>query len=176
MVACDVRTLFVDAASVFGPQKGASEAQVAMLTNRLGALTDTYVERFGVDVSELPRAGAAGGLAGGLAALGARLVDGFEIVAETAGLSAAIADAGLVITGEGFIDEESFDGKVVGGVAGVAAEHGVPVLAVAGQTYDDVEQRIDAISLTDLFGLERALDDTVACVYEAVLNRLQSGL
>ncbi len=176
VVACDVRTAFVDAASVFGPQKGASPAQVSMLTNRLRTLIDAYRERFGVDVSALPRAGAAGGLAGGLAALGARLVDGFEIVAETAGLSAAIADAQLVITGEGFIDEESFDGKVVGGVVEMAAAHNVPVLAVAGQIFDGAEARIDAISLTAAFGLDRALADPVSGVYEAVRERLQTGL
>jgi len=176
VVACDVRTAFVDAAAVFGPQKGASPAQVAMLTNRLRTLVDTYRSRFGVDVRDLPRSGAAGGLAGGLAALGARLVDGFEIVAETAGLEAAIESADLVVTGEGFLDEESFDGKVVGGVADVAERHGVPVVAVAGQVFDGVEARIDAISLVESFGMDRAMDEPTGCVYDAILDRLRSGL
>ena len=81
-VACDVRTTFVDAATVFGPQKGATPAQVSMLTGRLTTLVDTFKSEYGIDISTLPRGGAAGGLAGGLAAIGASLVDGFDVVAE----------------------------------------------------------------------------------------------
>ncbi|MSZ67771.1 MAG: glycerate kinase, partial [Actinobacteria bacterium] len=76
VVACDVTTTFTDAAKVFGPQKGASPAQVQLLTTRLERLVQMYKETYGVDVSRLPGAGAAGGLAGGLAALGANLVPG----------------------------------------------------------------------------------------------------
>jgi glycerate kinase len=172
IVACDVRTTFVDAASVFGPQKGATQAQVTLLEGRLRALAANYRERFGVDVESLPRSGAAGGLAGGLAAIGATLVDGFDIVSTRLGLEDAIASADLVVTGEGFIDAESFEGKVVGGVASLANTHGVPVLAIAGQVFDGAETRIDAISLADEYGLERALADPVACVVEAVAERL----
>ena len=85
-VACDVTTAFLDAATVFGPQKGASEAQVALLTRRLARLADQYEQRTGVDVRALPGAGAAGGLAGGLAAIGAELEPGFDVVAGAAGL------------------------------------------------------------------------------------------
>ena len=87
VVACDVRTAFVDAAAVFGPQKGASPPQVELLTRRLRTLTEMYARAFGVDVAAMPGAGAAGGLAGGLAVRGASLVDGFEVVAH-AGLHA----------------------------------------------------------------------------------------
>ena len=173
VVACDVRTLFVDAATVFAPQKGASPAQISMLSNRLSALVDDYRSRFGIDVSTLVRGGAAGGLAGGLAALGATLVDGFDIVAEITGLAEAVIGADMVITGEGFLDDESFNGKVIGGVATLAAVHSVPVLAIAGQVFDHVEDRIDAISLADEFGLERALTNTTDAVTEAVLQRLE---
>lgn len=172
VVACDVRTKFVDAASVFAPQKGASPAQVSMLTRRLTALAARYADDYHVDVTVLERSGAAGGLAGGLAAFGARLVDGFDVVAQEVGLDDALVGADLVITGEGFLDEESFDGKVVGGVAAMAAVHEVPVLAIAGQVFDDVGSRIDAISLADQFGLDRALADPLSCIREAVANRL----
>jgi glycerate kinase len=171
IVACDVRTRFTDAATVFGPQKGASPAQVTLLTGRLRALVGSYRERFGVDVEHLDRAGAAGGLAGGLAAVGARLVDGFDVVAEQLRLEDALSTADLVITGEGFIDNESFEGKVVGGVADLAAGLGVPLFAVAGQVFDDAQHRIDMISLADRFGLERALEDPTSCVAEAVAER-----
>ncbi len=171
IIACDVRTRFVDAASVFGPQKGATAAQVAMLTNRLTALVGTYRERFGVDISDFESAGAAGGLAGGLAALGAYLADGFAIVAEQVGLTRELQGADLVVTGEGSLDNESFEGKVVGGVATLAASFGVPVLAVAGQVVDGLGDRIDAISLSEEFGLERATSTPGSCVHEALLRR-----
>ncbi len=74
LVACDVRTRFTEAAEVFAPQKGATSAQVRLLAGRLERLVQVYLERFGSDVSCLDRAGAAGGLAGGLAAMGARVV------------------------------------------------------------------------------------------------------
>ncbi len=172
IVACDVRTRFVDAATVFAPQKGASPAQVSMLTRRLTMLVDDYRTRFGVDVSQLERSGAAGGLAGGLAAVGATLVDGFDIVAEIAGLQKALANADMVITGEGLLDDESFNGKVIGGVASLAADHDVAILAVAGQIVDDVRGRVDAISLTEEFGLETALSETTACITNALTTRL----
>ncbi len=174
IVACDVRTLFVDAATVFGPQKGASPAQVSLLTGRLNALTHTYKERFGVDVSGIERGGAAGGLAGGLAALGAALVDGFDIVAEITGLNDALNGADLVVSGEGFLDEESFNGKVVGGVAALAADQGVPILAVAGQVFDGADAQIDAISLADEFGIEAAMNKTTDCITKAVTQHLQN--
>ena len=105
LVACDVRTRFVDAAAVFGPQKGATPAQVRMLTNRLERLVQVYVERHGTDVSKMVRAGAAGGLAGGLAAIGAELVDGFALVAEEVGLDDHLTGVDLVVTGEGWLGQ-----------------------------------------------------------------------
>jgi glycerate kinase len=133
-VAYDVSTAFLDAATVFAPQKGASEAQVALLTRRLARLADQYEQRTGVDVRTLPGAGAAGGLAGGLAAIGAELEPGFDVVAGAAGLETALEGIDLVVTGEGRLDASSFDGKVVGGVLEWATDAGVPHLAVvAGQ-------------------------------------------
>ena len=172
-IACDVRTHFVEAAAVFGPQKGASPEQVAFLTARLETLATRYFQSFNVDVSSMPRAGAAGGLAGGLAALGARLVDGFELIAEVTGLDAAIADADLVITGEGALDAESFNGKVVGGVTEIAQRHGVPVLAVAGQISEDADGQIDAISLVSEFGIDLAMSETTSCITRAVTDWLE---
>ena len=133
-VACDVETGFLDAAAVFGPQKGATVAQVSLLSRRLERLAEVYRDRTGVDVTGLRHAGAAGGLAGGLAALGARLEIGFDVVARTCGLEAALAGAGLVVTGEGRLDATSFEGKVVGGALEWAEAEGVRARAVvAGQ-------------------------------------------
>src|SRR5438105_2013127 len=82
VVACDVRTRFVDAARVFAPQKGATPAQVELLHRRLERLAQVYEESYGVDVRDVPGSGAAGGLAGGLLCAGAKLVAGFEAVAD----------------------------------------------------------------------------------------------
>jgi glycerate kinase len=167
LVACDVTTLFVDAAAVFGPQKGATSAQIKMLTGRLEQLVGQYRDQFGVDVATIPGSGAAGGIAGMLAALGGRLVPGFELVADELGLHDAIDGADLVITGEGHLDQQSFEGKVVGGVAGLASEAGVPVAAIVGFADDDVRNRIPTWDLAQQFGIDRAMREPLWCVERA---------
>jgi glycerate kinase len=173
LVATDVRTHFVDAAETFAPQKGATPAQVELLRRRLERLADSYLEEYGVDVRELDGSGAAGGLAGGLAAIGGTLSSGFDVVADEVGLYERIEQADLVITGEGFLDAESFDGKVVGGVCDLAEEAGVEVLAIVGETFDDTERRVETVSLVDSFGKERAMQDPVGCIEEAVTDYLK---
>lgn len=176
-VICDVRTRFRDAAIVYGPQKGASRAQVELLTRRLERLAQVYEEEHGVEVATLERAGAAGGLAGGLAAIGGHLLDGFEVIADEVGLYEAIELADLVVTGEGRLDQTSFAGKVVGGVADLARAAGVPVLAVVGVADESVDRLglardIEVVDLTADFGVEAAMSATTSCVTEAVGRRL----
>lgn len=137
VVACDVTTTFVDAARVYGPQKGAGPAEVALLTRRLETLADDLERRTGVDIRTVSGGGAAGGLAGGLAALGARIEPGFEVVATAVGLGEALEGADLVLTGEGRLDDTSFSGKVVGEVLDWAADLGVAHRGVVvGQATD----------------------------------------
>ena len=167
-VACDVTTTFTDAAAVFGPQKGATPAQVRMLTRRLEQLAERYEADFGVDVTRIEGSGAAGGIAGLLAALGGRLVPGFELVADELDLYDHIDGADLVITGEGHLDRQSFEGKVVGGVAEIAADYGVDVAAVVGVVDDDVKDRIRHVAIAEEYGLERALREPLWCVEHAV--------
>lgn len=169
-VACDVTTRFEDAAREFGPQKGATPEQVDTLTRRLVALRRLYERRFGVDVAAIPGSGAAGGLAGGLAALGARLVPGFDLVADVVGLDAAIARADLVITGEGLLDATSFAGKVVGGVADRARAAGVPVAAVVGDVAPGTDAPFTVVRLVEAYGCHRALTDTLAAVRATTAN------
>jgi glycerate kinase len=164
IVACDVTTRFVDAARVFGPQKGASDAQVALLTRRLERLVQVYRDDFGVDVSEVEGAGAAGGLAGGLVALGARLVPGFEVVAEAIGLEDRLEGADLVVTGEGWLDEQSFRGKAVGGVLALADAAGVSAAVIVGGAEPGAADGRRVISLTERYGEERSRRETVALV------------
>ena len=174
VVACDVETRFCDAAPDFAPQKGATPSQVQLLRRRLERLVGDYRRRFGVDVAELPGAGAAGGLAGGLAALGARLVPGFDLVAEAVGLEERLDGADLALTGEGFVDEESFHGKVVGGMARLCAEAGVRLVVVAGEVFDAPEG-LEAVSLTARFGSERSHADPLGCVREVVAELLRGA-
>jgi len=173
VVACDVTTLFTDAAREFGPQKGASPGQVALLTRRLERLAEDYRVRSGVDVATLPGAGAAGGLAGALATLGATLTNGFDLVADLIDLGDRIARADLVVTGEGRVDEWSFRGKVVGGVVELADEAGVEVLVVAGSV--DGVPPLPVVVLVERFGAERAMADPAGCVAELLSEHLAAA-
>jgi glycerate kinase len=174
-VACDVRLPFVEAAEVYGPQKGASPAQVELLRRRLERLAQIYLEEHGVDVLAMEGAGAAGGLAGGLAAIGATLESGFDLVADVLDLDQRLEACDLVVTGEGFVDEQSFDGKVVGGIVQLAGELGVPVLVVAGEVMDPLPDGVTAVSLTERFGGERSRLEPLACVEEVVVDHLRSS-
>ncbi|MEO5724612.1 MAG: glycerate kinase [Ilumatobacteraceae bacterium] len=178
LVACDVRTLFVDAAAVFGPQKGATAAQVKLLTGRLRRIAQIYLADFGVDVRDAPGGGAAGGLGGALLALGGRLFAGFDLVADELDVHDAICDADLVVTGEGFLDEQSFAGKVVGGVQEIAAGVGRPVGAVVGDLTDAVAGRIDHVALVHEYGIDRAMSEPLWCIEHAaiiLLRRMAAG-
>lgn len=181
LVAADVRTAFRDCARIYAPQKGASPVEVSQLEARLDDLTIRYKAEFGVDVSKLEGAGAAGGLAGGLAAIGARIVNGFSYLAELVNLDALVATADLVVTGEGKVDFQSAEGKVVDGVVKLARKHNKPTLVIAG-VIDLAEidngffgNDVEAISLVDNFGEGRALNDTLTCVAEVVTARLRAA-
>jgi glycerate kinase len=167
LVACDVVTRFVDAAAVFGPQKGASPAQVRMLTGRLERVAQMYRSEFGVDVSQIDGAGAAGGLAGALAALGGKLLPGFDLVADELDLHDTLVGADLIVTGEGHLDDTSFDGKVVGRVQDMARSMGIGVGAVVGAADPAAGKRIPHVSLDDLFGHERAMTEPLWCIERA---------
>ncbi len=164
LVACDVTTKFTDAASVFGPQKGATPTQIKMLTRRLEQLAQRYKAEFEFDVTQVEGSGAAGGIAGMLAALGGRLIGGFELVADELDVYDQVAGADLVITGEGHLDAQSFNGKVVGGLAELGAEYGVVVAAIVGIADDDVRDRIPTWAIADRFGEQRALREPLWCV------------
>jgi glycerate kinase len=174
VVACDVETRFLDAAPIFSPQKGATAAQVALLARRLERLVLLYQDEYGVDVRPLVGGGAAGALAGGLAAIGAELVPGFDVVADAVDLEERMEGADLVVTGEGLLDEQSFHGKAVGGVVLLAAGLGIPVLVVAGDIDREAvgELPVPCVSLVERFGRQRAMADTLACIQEVVAAHL----
>jgi glycerate kinase len=149
------------AAHAFGPQKGATEAQVGVLDSglrRLAAVlgSDPY----------LPGCGAAGGTGYGLAYWGAELVPGARTIAELVGLPEAVRRADLVITGEGRFDAGSLTGKACGYVLQAAAGSGVPALVVAGSVAGEMAALVAGAvpgtglcSLTELAGSTRAAQD-----------------
>jgi glycerate 2-kinase len=177
IVATDVMTTFVDAARVFAPQKGASLDQVLQLEARLRNLVTVYKERFGVDVTDVPGGVSAGGLAGGLWAIGAKIVPGFEFLRDMVDLERRIAQADIVVTGEGKLDESSLRGKVVGGVIEIAQKYNKPVTIVVGSVdsavYNRLNSNITCVSLTERFGSERSLSQPLELIEEVLTELLQ---
>ncbi len=153
--AADVTTLLADAAPTFGPQKGATPEMIEQLMAGLDRL-GTIIERdLGVAVSQLPGGGAAGGCGAMLAGLGARLRPGAEVVFEAIGLTERIRDADLVVTGEGRLDEQTSMGKAPYAVARLAAEAGVPCVALVGEVVDRPEVFAEIRSLLEYMNGDR---------------------
>lgn len=160
-VACDVRNPLYGkegAAFVFAPQKGADDAMVQKLDEGLRKFSRLLLQQTGRDISAIPGAGAAGGTAAGLMAFfSVDMQNGIELVAAASGMQQVIADADLLITGEGKLDAQSAGGKVVGYMAALARRHGVRCRAICGELDLDqsglVAMGIDkAFSLVDVAG------------------------
>ncbi len=171
--ACDVTVGFLEAASRFGPQKGATADQVGLLEDRLKGIAQQYRDERGIDVESIEGAGAAGGFGGAIAALGGKLRSGYEVVTELLGFAALLGESDLVVTGEGALDATSLLGKVVGCVLRDAANAGVPVLVIAGRADGETTEEIEGsgarvVSLTERFGEDRAMADTARCIEESV--------
>jgi glycerate kinase len=136
VLACDVDSPLLGdagAARVFGPQKGAGPEEVELLEAALSRFGEVLARDTGVDVRALPRAGAAGGVSGGLhAVLGAPLADGAELVLDLLRFDARLAACDLVVTAEGRLDAQTLRGKAPLRVARAAAARGKPVVAIVG--------------------------------------------
>ena len=152
-VACDVTNPLTGkegASAVFGPQKGATAETIDRLDTALAHYAQIIARDLDVDVLELAGGGAAGGMGAALYAFcGAQLRRGIEIVTDALQLDACVADADLVITGEGRIDSQTIHGKVPVGVAKVAKRYNKPVIGIAGSLTADVgivhEHGLDAV-------------------------------
>jgi glycerate 2-kinase len=152
-VLCDVRTPFEQAARVFAPQKGADPTVVKRLEGRL----DTLASTFRRDPRGEPMTGAAGGLSGGLwARHNARLRPGASYVLDALGFDVRMRAAAFVVTGEGRLDEQTLEGKIVGELATRCRQNGVTCHAIVGGiALDPFEQRIlDLASVTEATTLE----------------------
>lgn len=143
-VACDVNNpLFGPngAAYVYAPQKGAAKKEVELLDNKLRYFNEKIKELFKLDLQSIAGSGAAGGLGAGLKVfLDASLKSGIEIVLEVNKVEEKIANADLVITGEGKLDGQTLQGKTPIGVAKCAKKYNIPVVAVVGEIGLDVEK------------------------------------
>ena len=158
-VMCDVTNPLygpTGAAYVFAPQKGADAEKVKSLDAGLRHFGDVIRSQYGLDVSAMPGAGAAGGMgAGCVALLGGMIQSGIDAVLDVTGFDRQLEGADLVITGEGRIDSQSADGKVISGVARRTRAKGVPLIAIAGGIADSAGAVYD-IGVSAMFSTDRA--------------------
>ena len=182
-IMCDVTNPLygpAGAAYVFAPQKGADAEKVKSLDAGLRHFGDVIRSQLGIDVSAMPGAGAAGGMgAGCVALLGGTIQSGIDAVLDVTGFDRQLEGADLVITGEGRIDSQSADGKVVSGVARRTRAKGVPLIAIAGGIADSAGAVYD-IGVSAMFSTDRAalpvdmLGARSPGDYEATLNDVMS--
>ncbi len=155
----------------FAAQKGASDEQLPELEAALAAFADACGRRGdGRDAAVMLGSGAAGGLGFSLLRLGARRLPGIDLVWDESGID--LTDVDLVITGEGSLDWQSLQGKVISGVARRAQERGIPVIAIAGRVVITPRERVDmgldaAYSVSEMFGESRSLGEPAQALADA---------
>jgi glycerate kinase len=156
-IACDVQNVLYGlqgAAYVYAPQKGANKAQVEFLDNGLKNLADILKEQTGKDISQIPGTGAAGGIAACLLSFfNVDMKKGTELIIEAGDIENEISGADLVITGEGKIDDQSSEGKVVGYIAAVAKKYDIPCIGFCGITELD-EIGVKKLQLEKIIALQ----------------------
>jgi glycerate kinase len=183
IVACDVTNPLCGpngASYVFGPQKGATPEMAEQLDRGLENYAEKIHRFLGKDIRDLPGAGAAGGMGGGMVAfLGAVLKPGILIMTEAAGLEEKIRDADLVITGEGRTDFQTAYGKVPVGISRLAKKYGVPVICLSGGLGQGTEALYQE-GITGLFSiadgpmsLEEAMKNTNGLLAKAAENLIR---
>ncbi len=159
------------AAAVFGPQKGADEETVRLLDRNLAHLAEVMKKDLGIEVRELPGAGAAGGMGAGMVAFfGSRLQMGIETVLDTVRFDELAEGADLIFSGEGKLDFQSLRGKVISGVAKRARKLTVPLILVVGDIGDNIEP-VYQLGVKAVFSINR-----VAVDFSAAKKRSQRDL
>ena len=170
---CDIQNPLygkTGAAYVFAPQKGADDGAVALLDDGLRHMAARIESDLNCTVHTLPGAGAAGGLGAGMFAFcGAKLQSGIETVLETVGFDDMLADADLVISGEGKLDAQSLEGKAVIGIAAHCKKADVPLLAIVGGAQRDLPQAFDT-GVSAVFPIGRLPEDFSVSRYKAEEN------
>ncbi|MDR0999205.1 MAG: glycerate kinase [Clostridiales bacterium] len=177
LVACDVANPLygkTGASVVFGPQKGAKPQDIELLDNGLKHYAEIIKTNLGIDIADVPGAGAAGGLGAGLMVFcGATMAKGIDIVLDTINIEEKIKAADIIITGEGRVDGQTIYGKAPVGVAARAKKFGKPVFAIAGFCGDGAnlvyQHGIDAVlsAVTRPASLEEIIADSPLLIEEA---------
>lgn len=144
IVACDVSnplTGAYGASMVYGGQKGGSKRDLQILDNNLAHYANCIKTILGIDIDQVPGAGAAGGSGAGLMAfLKGTLVNGIELILNTLKIEEHIKGAHLVFTGEGKIDVQTLHGKTISGIAAMAKKHKVPVIVITGKIGEGIDE------------------------------------
>ncbi len=178
-IMCDVTNPLCGpkgAANVFGPQKGADAEMIQMLDAGLKNMAQVISADLGIDVIDMPGAGAAGGMgAGTVALLGGKLTSGIEAILSLVDFDTRIADADLIISGEGRLDSQSLDGKVIDGVAAHTSKQKKPLIVIVGCVGDGAEdiynRGVSAVFPTNRAGLPfEQLKPRAEQDYEATLR------
>lgn len=188
IVACDVQNPFYGpegAAYVYARQKGADDNMITQLDKGMRSFAQVIKEQTGKNITQIPGSGAAGGMGGGLSAfLNAELKSGADLILERCRFKEKIADADLIITGEGKIDRQSFMGKIPGKILQTAKEQDIPVIAVVGKAEDTaalLEAGFKGIYTTkpDSMTIEEAMkpgiakrniQETVSAILSSIIN------
>ncbi|KAF9639995.1 Glycerate kinase [Lasiodiplodia theobromae] len=180
-VACNWRNVLcgdAGVARVYGPQKGASEAQVELLSAALDNFAAVVERQLGYAVAHTPGGGASGGLGAGLLVLGARLRPRYEAVMEWFAIGDLFADCRLVFTAEGGIDGQTPQGKIPAEVAGRAKKYGIPVIALAGTVGRgaDVNYGAGIDAYTSILQRPGSLDEAVAQAEELLVDAAEGAM
>lgn len=182
IVACDVTNPLCGeqgASHVYGPQKGATPDMVKHLDQGLAHFAGVIQAQLGVDIREVPGAGAAGGFGAGLMAfLGARLQPGVNLVIQFSGIESHMANADLVITGEGKIDSQTATGKAPLGIARMAQSHNVPCLGIGGILEGDIFSLYDQ-GFSAFLSIARgpiSLDEAIKEAYPLITHSIEQTM
>lgn len=179
IVASDVENVYIGkegATYTFGKQKGATDTQLEYLENCLVYINSIVKNQFKINLARIPKTGAAGGIAGALYLIGAKLISGIELVLKETDFTHKIQGADLIITGEGSVDHQTLNGKTISGIANIAKQYGIPVIALGGRVAPDIHGLYD-IGVTSVFSitneaknLEKALADGKRSLKETSIN------
>ena len=176
LVACDVDNPLTGengAARVFAPQKGADVSMVQTLDDNLKHLAGVIERELGMAVDRVPGAGGAGGMGAGLLVfVGAELQRGIDIISKATSIETHLRTADLVLTGEGRVDFQTAFGKTPAGIARLASEYGVPVVAIGGGLADDAGEafRHGIGGLEAAIARDMTLDEALANSREYIAN------